>query len=474
MPHAEVRAPTLRVADAVRVVALPTLGGVTSQEASSQVRSRRSPGVIWVAGAVLATLALSAVLVASYVRDQGPLSPFDEWVYVDYLDKVSRGELPEQGETIDEYALELSSCRGVFVWGPQGTACGQEPQLSDYPQAGVTSADIHPPTYFVVTNAAATVLLRLGVTDDLLTAGRLVGAGWLFLGLALMYVLGRDWGASRAASAALVLAVAVAPLTRYTNSYITPDAANLAVGAGVLLVASRWLAGRWPTWTLLAVGLVAGALKAQNLLAVGVAAVLVVGVPVLRVVPRRPDLTLKSSLIAAAVMMGGGLLAQVAWLAYRSAAAVGPSPAQGLPEGRPTLDQLVSETTSFVAKLGLGATEDALPVPVYGHWLSWLIIAGTLGAALVLGLRDMRGLVGGSLVLGLVLGGPALMIMISLISGIIVPSPARYGMVLLAGAGAVTAASLKDRWMGVALLALWGSVVGWVVLSRLLNVDVGG
>jgi hypothetical protein len=420
-------------------------------------------------GAPLVLLAISVAVVASYVGDQRPLSPFDEWVYADYLDKVSRGQLVEQGEAIDEYALELSSCRGVFVWGSQGTPCGRAPRLSDYPQAGVTSADIHPPTYFLVTSSAAAVVRAVGVTDDLLTAGRLVGALWLFAGLALMYILARDWGATAVAAAALVLAVAAAPLTRYTNSYVTPDAANLAVGAGVLLVASRWATGRWPTWSLLAVGTLAGAIKAQNLLVLGVAALLLVAAVALDVIPSRTRRSRRSSWMAAAALLGGGLLAQVAWLAYRHTAAIGPAPSQGLPEGRPTLGALVNETTAFFARIGLGATEDGLGVPAYGHWLSWLLIAGTLGAALVLGARDFRGLTGACLTVGLVLGGPLLMIMISLVSGVVVPSPARYGMVLLAGAGAVTASVIRDRWVAPALFVLWGSVLGWVVLSRLLN-----
>jgi hypothetical protein len=61
------------------------------------------------------------------------------------------------------------------------------------------------------------------------------------------------------------------------------------------------------------------------------------------------------------------------------------------------------------------------------------------------------------------------MIMIFVISGDTVPSPARYGMVLLAGVGAVTAAVLKDRWMGVVLLVLWGVVLSWIICSHLFN-----
>ena len=68
--------------------------------------------------------AASLALIATYIPDQPTLSPFDEWVYVDYVDKMTRLDIAQQGELIDDYALEIASCRGVYIWGTIGSPCG--------------------------------------------------------------------------------------------------------------------------------------------------------------------------------------------------------------------------------------------------------------------------------------------------------------------------------------------------------------
>jgi hypothetical protein len=412
---------------------------------------------------------LSIGLVAVRVPDQVALSPFDEWVYSDYLDKVTRGDLPNQGERIDAYALELSSCRGVFIWGPQGTPCGEAPVAQDYPQAGITSADIHPPLYFVVTSQLARAILAVGPTEDLLTAGRLAGSMWLAGGLILIFLLAREWGSTIPAAGAMTLAVAVAPLTRYANSYVTPDAANLAVGAGVMLAASLWLRARISLTVLLVVGSIAGALKAQNLLVVGVAAMAILTVGHLGRGPVEPVPTMRRSWLAATALVGGALAAQGVWLAYRAATAVGQPPDQGYESTSLPLGLILQDTAAFVAKLGLGATEDGQPIPVYGHWLSWLLIGGLVGSVLILGLHDWLGLVAASTLIGLTLGGPILMVAIWALSGDAVPSPARYGMVLLPAAAAITAAVVREKWLSWTLLGLWSLVASWIMISHLMN-----
>ncbi len=120
--------------------------------------------------------AAAFVLVATYIPDQPTLSPYDEWVYVDYVDKMTRLDIPQQGELIDTYALEIASCRGVFVWGTIGSPCGGPYESLAYPLQGVTSADIHPPTYFGATAGLAEAMRGVGLFDDLLTSARAVGA----------------------------------------------------------------------------------------------------------------------------------------------------------------------------------------------------------------------------------------------------------------------------------------------------------
>ena len=127
---------------------------------------------------------------------------------------------------------------GVFVWGPYTSA--------EYPMVGVTSADIHRPTYFAVNAAIAGSVRVLGLSGDILTSNRMVGALWLFLGLILLVLLAMELGAPlwRAVGAAGV--IAALPIIRDTNFYLTPDALNVAIGAAVLLTAVRYAGVVWP------------------------------------------------------------------------------------------------------------------------------------------------------------------------------------------------------------------------------------
>lgn len=441
-------------------------------------RGRLSALPTWSRPLLVALLALigSGLLVGLYVSEQRPLSPFDEWTFVDYLDKAASGGIAEQGELIDEYALEVSSCRGVFVWGPQGSPCGGPYSSEDYVQGGVTSADVHPPTYFFATAALTRPLLWLGVTDDLLTAGRLTGAVWLALGLGLLYLLARELGAARAAAGALAVAVAVSPLVRYSNSYVTPDAVNLAVGAAVLLLTLRFARGRSPLWALALIGAVATAVKAQNVLAVGAAALLLLVEAYTR---RRADDLADAgptgaravvpspgrAVAGAAVLVGAAGAAAVGWLVLRGVLSVGESPAQTIAPAALSLDLLLSETTSFVGRLGVGAVEDGQPVALRGELLSYLLIGGAVGTLLVGRCWSRRRRVAGVLVLSLLFASPALLVLQQATAGGVFPSPTRYGMSLLPLYAAVAAAAVRDRAVATGLLAGWSVVAGLVLVS---------
>ena len=335
-------------------------------------QSRRAYS-IW----ALVITAFVFLVIGTYIPDQEPLSPFDEWVYLDYVDKVTRFGIPQTGETIDREALVVSSCRGVFVWGPTGSPCGGPYVLAEYPMGGVTSADVHPPTYFAANALLASAVRATGVSEDLLTSNRIMGAVWLAIGLLLVAILAGLLGATPPAAAGAAGVLAALPLIRYNNSYITPDAMNLIVGASVLIAALLVSRGRWAWWAMIIAGAFAGAVKTQNGLAVGAAALFLIWGVV-----RDHKIAEDSRGLRPVWAACGGVMAfisvQLTWILARRAWSVGPIAEQGV-EIPLTLGLVTRETTAFVLRLGLGATEDGLAVPTYAYFAVALMIAGASG-----------------------------------------------------------------------------------------------
>lgn len=412
----------------------------------------RVPGWLrWVLTAC-ALAVFSGVLVAGYAVDQSRLGVFDEWVYADALDQAYRGEVVEQGELVGRYARELSSCRGVEV-GSAGPPCGGPYPSREYPQRGITSADIHPPTYFLLTAALSRPVLATGAVEDLLLAGRLVGAVWLTAGLLAVVLLCRELGAGRRATAAVVLAVALSPIVRTTNSYVTPDALNLLIGAGVVLAALKVARRQWHPAVLPGVAALATAVKFQNIVAVGVAAALLA---TLRLVQQPRDVALgrrARALVVPALTAVAALVTAVGWLAIRASLSQGDSPVQSARELQLSVRLVLRETTSFTT--GIVGSGGGFPLDVRGTYLSWLLLAG-LGAALALSHRGsaLRH-AAGWLAAGLVLASPALLVAQQVVNGFAVRSPDRYGMSLLPLFAALTAAALGRGRLATAVLVLW-------------------
>ena len=417
----------------------------------------------WTRRAALALLVLIAcqLLVADQVDAHPELGLFDEWVYSDALHEASQGGVIQRGELIEDYSLELSSCRGMGPSGPVGSPCGGPYVSQIYPQFGLTSADIHPPTYFLLTAALARGYLALGVTDDLLTAGRLSGAIWLAAGLLVLAALARELGADPFVTALLCLGIAVSPLVRTSNSYVTPDALNLLIGAALVLAVVRWASGRGHLLVVMAAAAAGVAVKVQNVLVVGCVVLALIGWAAVRLLRQRPGnpgdpdtadtrrgaatvvRSTRSLLVAAAALVLTVVAAEAAWLVVRQLIAVGPSPAQSVEPVIISLDLLLLETTAFARRLAVGPVEDGLAIPVYAELFAWLLIGG-LGAAVARTRAWSREHVLACAALAaLLLGSPALLVLQQLAFGSAIASPTRYGMSLLPVYVAVAALGLS-------------------------------
>ncbi|MGV8968107.1 MAG: hypothetical protein ACOH2F_17740 [Cellulomonas sp.] len=407
----------------------------------------------WLAASFL-IFVVATSMVARYIPSQPSLSRADEYVYIDAVDKAARGDITRRGALIDEYALVLLSCRGVSGY-PAGAPCGGDYTREGVPwENGHTSADIHPPTYFFLTAWIAKVILKLTPINELLTAARLTGALWLSLGLIGTAALARSLGATRLATAAVVLLTLAAPSMRWVSTYVTPDALNLLIGSSVALAAVQYLKRRWSPWILVIFCLLAGTIKAQNLMAAGLVGLLFglhAGIEAYQRGSWRPLARVGWAVLA----LVATAIPQAVWFVIRAQTAVGPAPGQGLASPPLGLRSIAYDSTVFMTGVvnGPDATYPGAwiygnPMSLHGQYVTWLFVAGMISLALFARrTMPLQGSFGRAALLAFLLGGPGLRVALYLSTGANFGLPERYGLVLLPAMVAATAISSHRRWV---------------------------
>lgn len=374
-------------------------------------------------------------LVAWLVFNNPRLSIFDEYLYVDYLAKIHRGVLLKPGMTVDTMAMEALACRGWGLseehrrtaWPP----CRQ-PFLPDaFPHGGNNWMHVHSPLYFVLTDLVARGILQTGVTSDLVTAGRLVGGLWLTIGLLLTHALTRELGASESAGLGILAAMAASPFVLLHQQYLTPDALDIAAGAGVALAALRWERNASSTGWLVAAAVFAPLVKITNLLSVlAVATYLVAhrGIGAHRS-GGASTTEARRALIGSIALIGSALAAALAWLMIRDALTLRDVRFdQGAPLGTPSMRSFFAATTALVSLPTRWDRLSATP----GAYFQWLFVCAAIGPLVLYRRLDRGFLLSASAVFWLVLGGPVWLFVSYLESGAdLSPVPARYGLSLL-------------------------------------------
>ena len=277
------------------------------------------------AGLFLLLLLICAPVITLHADRNRALSVLDEFAYADYLHKIDSGRLVvRHGDLSEQTALRELACRGYApsTWNdrPPCDAPSFDPGL--FPNAGINSADIHPPTYFLVTYAGARAILATGVTDDLVHAGRMFGAAWMAAGLLALWCLLRAMGVNRWVAVCGLALVAAGPMLLQQWHYLTPDAANVLVGSLVMLAVLRWeRSGAGRVW-LAAVGVLAMAIKAPNVIIIVTGCLyLIVRAVLARTAPDGQTRSVREHLVAVATLIGGAAVASVTWLAVRAALA---------------------------------------------------------------------------------------------------------------------------------------------------------
>ena len=371
---------------------------------------------------------IATIVVVPAATAPGGVSPIDEYDYVDALGKADRGELSNTGDKIDQYARQVVVCRGLLaITPPDPDTCGVRLTDTDVPRDGFSAADIHPPTYFFLTAAVAKVVRAVGITDDLLISGRLVGILWLTLGMLAVVALGRAWGARWTMPVLTATAIGCSPLLVSVSGYVTPDAMALIVGSGVLIATTLWQRGRlsWPL--LLVAALLPAFVKVPFVLAPLFGAVLLFAAGVAGQTAWRRALT------GSAILVVGAGAGAVLWQLLRGALAVGVPTLH--PEGPPVEISNFARFFGYYLEVVPITSGAPTPVPtllvVAVKPLMWLLLAASLGGMLFRRREDPLLPACWAGTAAMVLGSIVLSLIVLVASGGLLIGQSRYGLGIL-------------------------------------------
>ncbi|HVU73894.1 MAG TPA: hypothetical protein VHE83_13095 [Mycobacteriales bacterium] len=419
------------------------------------------------------------------------LSPIDELQHIDYLDRAAHGHLLHEGQQVQTLAMREESCRGGVeaVGLPGGTKCGGPYDPNKYQELGRNTADIHPPTYYLLTGPVARVLVASGLWSDFVDAGRALGGVWLAAGLWFLALSLRRLGASRALTGVAVLSLAVSPLVIRATSIVSNDATTLLSGSLLLYVCIRHRQGDRALGPLLVSSAIAASLRPTGILAVIAAAgVLLLAAPLhdgaADEAPAEPPraaapgfATLRGWLTwsrarAPVLMLVTAFVAQEAWLAIRGALAVH-SPVPNLIAERQhvtslAMGQVTGSVHAFLPLLGDDLATNTGTEHVHEllvTLLSWALVAAAAAVFMTARRAETLPTLGGVAITSLVVGGPFLVITTFLSQSAYFDIPQRYGVALMpfVVAAAVSGSNTLTRRLLFGLFVS-SAVLGWYIL----------
>ncbi|ERG64922.1 hypothetical protein L332_10760 [Agrococcus pavilionensis RW1] len=412
--------------------------------------------------ALAGIVVLAIALVATSVQRQAPFSPYDEYVYFDYLTKVSSQGFVRTGEEVGEFARAELECRGVASYGSYGDGCGIGDVDDDalFPYHGLTGADLYTPVYFAITRVLAQPLTWFGM--GLLDAGRMVGGLWLAAAASMTFLALRRFRVGLVPAVGLVLLGMATPVAQSSFAYISTDAAAITAGAALALLAARVVTGASSAWWLVPVGLLGVLAKPQAIGALG-AALLIVVVHALVTQGRwREASAWRGTVLPATVAGVVALASQLVWGRIRSATAVGPGANLGVGSEHLPPDGIVRLLDNVLLNVGAVQPVEAqasmeIAVAAATALACAGIVAGVVGLArqsTPTGAASARSWAIGTGALA-VLMIPVLMLMTWVLDGSYFEPPLRYGAALLpfllVSAGMLLARSRAIGWAVVAL-----------------------
>lgn len=410
----------------------------------------------------------SIAFVAANVPAHNQVSPYDEYVYIDYLAKFPQQGVVATGEETGEFARNYIACHGVAGYGlfnPESCDTSNHTDDEAYPFNGKTSADLYTPLYFGITWVAAQPFLWFS-DMDLVEAGRMAGWIWLASGSVLLfYALRRLQVSHLAAGASSLLLIASVPAW-WSATFISTDGSAFTAGAALLFLGVRYAQTARGGWLLTLVSALAVALKLQNYMAVVAVAIFLL---LQRLGKAReehnsafdsPQQTISGGRLVTTV--GGMLLVPIIvqglWVLIRNAISVSEFPDQ-LVAVPFTFESVIIESLKFFGQIGLASTvpEASTVAWTLAMIATWLMVAGILGTIAVEQRFGIRYSLALATLVTMLLAGPALALVNLVFQGFYFPLPTRYGLSLLPFALALAATLFdKKRETRIALLLIAG------------------
>ena len=403
------------------------------------------------------------------------LSPIDEAAHLDYVLSMP-ARVPPAGDPMSQETLEIYACRGGNVAEvlPARGAAYYEPGA--YPWDGYGLAGTHPPVYYLVTAGVGAVVRAIGPLDTL-DSFRAVGLLWFGAALTATYALSIRLGARRSTAVGVALLVAATGETVTSAATIGPDVAAWFAGGLVLLAAVHHRGRRADTAILLAACLFAASVKLTCLLAVGAAMIFLVVRRPLGV--RAPGGYWREWATASAAGLVF-VVPSLAWMTY--AASLATKAAEEIPQsaafvldGDLPLGAVAAQVTAFLSPIFYGYVADFMTGSLElrtGAFSSMVILLGTLTAVVAGRARPVLCALGIGVAVLTIVGGPLMTVANYLTSESFFPMNPRYGMPLVAGMAALTAATFDTPALRRAMLVT-GAVMVAVLLAQALPLGLG-
>jgi hypothetical protein len=409
---------------------------------------------------IIALLSMGAT-VAGHSR---AMSPIDEWVYLDYLQKVPTQGMVFKGEEMTQEALSYMACHGQALQGRiWDLECDSSHDRMDFPYTGITSADAYTPLFFIPTSLIG-YAAHFVTGIDIVAAWRWATSLWLVAGLLMFVALLRLFRVPNLVQFALGLLLIGSPFSYWTFSYVSTDAPALLMGGMLLYFAIMHLRGQMPAWPILLASVAAVALKFPFILGVMLVSLLFViewiirardsagpQKRVWRTMFQRKNLVLP---MWGVVFVGAGALFAFLWLRLVSLLAVSAERAAQGVDVDVTIYEVMRLMTSF-APLSLlhrlGTPEvggfDAIPVPSFALVpLGWILIAGILTAFWGLTRTSKNRALVLAIAISVVSFGIILAVAVRFTQGLYFTLGARYAAILSIGLLLMVALQIRNKW----------------------------
>lgn len=344
---------------------------------SKLTRSSWSLKSSFMSGFILFVVYFSTVIHLVEVNG-GRISPIDEWAYVDSIFQSSQGEVVRPGELVSDEAKDYLACHEVYGVGALGSGCGAEVQQPTAFPLDKSPAEIHPPTYFLITSLFGKTLNSFFNQFDLIDSSRLVGSLWLFIGMGLWMRIFQNLGVKLTSATAICIIVGTSPLVQSTNSFITPDAAFAFTSGLVTLATLKWFRGESSYVILIIASIVPVFFKVTHLLSAILLSIFVLSL----FLTGQKFKSHKELLVGSMCLMLGSLIGLVAWQVIRFAIRVSSSPTH--PNAEPAINfQSFFQILGYHIANGPSSSGSIIPTP----WLSvsiaqifsWMILSAALG-----------------------------------------------------------------------------------------------